>query len=261
MTALSLRGLPGRDLLSHARTGWRAVLLTLVTAVLGCALPGLMTSANAHGVTLVVQHHLPADSPFHTQFLQPWIQKLEKDSAGLLRFRLFPAMGQGGQPAELAEQVSTRTIDIALTLTRHDPGRFPAIEAFEALPIKHNAAGASKAAWEYVRLNDLLDKEFTDARLLAVAVTPGERGSEVALLLMNARSFKALTEDLRKVVNANSGADTSVTLARSLAGNGGAQPVAAQLDEWIKRATERGVNARALADSARELMAEYDTGK
>lgn len=239
----------------------RRLMPLLVLTVFAGFTPALLPSAHAHGVTLIVQHYLPADSPFQTQFLLPWLQKLEKESAGLLRFRLFPAMGQGGQPSDLAEQVSTRTIDIAFMLTRHAPGRFPAIEAFESLPIKHNAVGASKAAWEYVRLNDLLDKEFDDARLLGVAVTPGEKSSEVGLLLMNARSFKALTEELRKVVNANSGTDTSSALARSLAGAGGAQPAPAQLDEWIKRATERGVNARALADSARELMAEYDTGK
>lgn len=239
-----------------------ALRACLAAALLAAGLSGMQATAHAHGVTLVVQHYLPAESPFHTQFLLPWLQKLEQESSGLLRFRLFPAMGHGGQPAQLAEQVASREIDLALTITRHAPGRFPAIEAFEALPVKHNAQGASRAAWEYVRLNDLLDKEFEDARLLGVAVVPGDNGSEVALLLMNARSFKSLTEDLRKVVNANSGADTSAALARALRGPATvASPTQAQLDEWIKRATDRGVNAKALADSARELLAEYDTGK
>ena len=43
------------------------------------------TSANAHGVTLKVHHALPADSPFHTQFLVPWTQKVEKESGGRLQ--------------------------------------------------------------------------------------------------------------------------------------------------------------------------------
>lgn len=250
-----------RSLIPTIRQRVHRGAITRLMAALLIAAAGINQQAHAHGVTLVLQHYLPADSALHTQFLLPWLQKLEKESAGLLRFRVFPAMERGGQPAQLAEQVASREIDITLTLTRHAPGRYPAIEAFEALPVQHKPQGASRAAWEYVRLNDLLDREFEETRLLGVAVAPGEKGSDVVLLLMNARSFKALTDDLRKVVNANSGAETSVAMARALGGNGGAKPAAAQFDEWIKRASERGVNAKALGESARELMAEYDTGK
>ena len=52
----------------------------------------LVASAWAHGVTLKVQHPLGEDSAFHTQFLVPWAEKIEKESGGRLRIHLYPAM-------------------------------------------------------------------------------------------------------------------------------------------------------------------------
>ncbi|MFN0317984.1 MAG: hypothetical protein ACKVQA_23400 [Burkholderiales bacterium] len=230
--------------------------------IIGLALSVLpLSHAQAHGVTLVVHHFLPADSAFHTQFLLPWTQKLEKESAGLLRFRFYPAMQMGGEPAQLADQVADRRADLVLTLSRHAPGRFPAMEAFEVAPFQHSAQGASRAAWEYFRLNGLAEKDFDELRLLAVGLMPSTssgKASDVGLLLMNGRSYKALTEILRGVVNANSGADTSEWLAKVLGGkeaNGSTQQA---LDTWIEDATKRGLNGKALAESARSLIAQHD---
>ncbi len=232
--------------------------------IIGLALgivPLWISHSHAHGVTLVVHHFLPADSPFHTQFLIPWTQKLEKESAGLLRFRFFPAMQMGGEPAQLAEQVTDRSADIVLTLSRHTPGRFPAIEAFEVTAFQHSAQGASRAAWEYFRLNELADKEFDELRLLAVSLLPPAndgKSSDVGLLLMNGRSYKSLTEILRAVVNANSGADTSAWLAKVLGDRAGGAPSRQAVEAWIEEASKRGLNGKALAESARSLIAEHD---
>ena len=77
----------------------------VVIAAAGFGLPLWAVTANGHGVTLKVHHELPADSPFHTQFLVPWTQKLEKESGGRLRFRLFPALQMGGTAPQLYDQV------------------------------------------------------------------------------------------------------------------------------------------------------------
>ncbi len=236
-----------------------------VALTLGIA-PLWVAQAYAHGVTLVVHHYLPADSAFHTQFLVPWTQKLEKESAGLLRFRFYPALQMGGDAAQLADQVADRSVDIVLTLTRHNPGRYPAMEAFEVTAIKHGAQGASRAAWEYVRLNDLADKDFDEVRLLAVSLSAGpsaDLSPAVGLLMLNGRSYKALTETLRKVINDNSGAGTSAWLANTMSEKAASAvtPTQDAMDTWIKEATKRGLNAKALAESARALMAEYDTLK
>ena len=227
-------------------------VLLCAVAVLGAA------QVRAHGVTLVVHHYLPESSPFHTQFLLPWTQKLEKESSGLLRFRYAGA----SEPAKLAERVTDRTVDIAFTLTRFTPARFPAMEAFERAAIQHSAQGASRAAWEYFRLNDLADKDFDEIRLVAVAIAPAADGTQaVGVLVMNGRSYKALTDPLKKVINDNSGAEVSAAVAASLVSDKStfASPRGDSLDAWIQEAAQRGLNAKALAESARSLMAEYDT--
>jgi len=214
---------------------------------------------HAHGVTLIVQHASPADSALHTQFLLPWLKQLENDSAGLLRFRPVPASPED----KLVNRVETREADIVIALTRAAPGRFPAIEAFEALPVQHSAPGASRGAWEYARMNDLAENEFDGLRLLAVAVAPGAGVTDVYLLIMNGGAYQSLTEDLRKVLLARSGEATSASMAHIVAQSspGGTQPTPAATEAWFKRATERGVNVKALAQSAREFLTEYDTKK
>ena len=232
----------------------------IIGLVLGVA-PLWVSLSHAHGVTLVVHHFLPADSAFHTEFLVPWTQKLEKESAGLLRFRFYPAMQMGGEPGQLVEQVSDRSADIVLTLSRHAPGRFPSMEAFEVAAFQHSAQGASRAAWEYFRINSLAEKEFDELRLLAVCLLPSTnkgKASDVGLLLMNGRSYKALTENLRAVVNANSGEDTSVWLAKVLGGKAPEGTNQQALESWIEEATKRGLNGKALAQSAQSLIVKHD---
>jgi TRAP-type C4-dicarboxylate transport system substrate-binding protein len=339
---------------------------------LGClALPLTASTASAHGVTLKVQHELPADSAFHTQFLVPWTQKLEKESAGRLRFRLFPATPVGGGAPQLYDQVKEGDADIVWTGIGYTPPRFPAVEVFE-LPLAANSAqGSSRALWEYVRLNDLGRKELDGVRLLALgrnnalqlhlrdkrvqgasdlsglkigtpapaaagflaalgaapvdvpagqigaALTSGAvdgallpwdgvtapgtgealkhhteldpqspwRYSAVFMLAMNPAAYKSLPEDLRKVINANSGADTSAWLGRvfDAAGTSARQAAAdrgdtidtlpaAELAKWrapaqalvedrIKDLDGRGLQGSALLESARASLAEYDPPK
>src|SRR5258706_3960410 len=77
-------------------------LTRLIIVVLVCIIaPQCASEARAHGVTLKIHHYLPADSPFHTQFLLPWKEKLENESDGHLRIQIYPAMQLGGSPSHL----------------------------------------------------------------------------------------------------------------------------------------------------------------
>ncbi len=344
---------------------------SLGIAAVCLALPLWASTANGHGVTLKVHHGLPADSAFHTRFLVPWAQKVEKESGGRIRFRLFPALQMGGGAPELYDQVKEGVADIVWTGVGDTPERFPAVEVFE-LPLAANSAqGSSRALWEYVRLNDLSRKEFDGVRLLAVGrhdapqlhmrnkrvqavadlaglkigtparaasiflsalgATPVEIPaaqtaqalssgavdgallswdaltalgsgelvkchtqldpqtpwlySEVFVLAMNSATYKSLPEDLRKVIGANSGADTSAwlgsvfdaaaTSARELAAergdaidqlpaaelSGWRAPAQTLVEDWIKDRDGRGLQGRSLVESARASLAEYDPPK
>jgi TRAP-type transport system periplasmic protein len=161
----------------------------------------------AHGVTLKVQHALPAESAFHTQFLLPWTKQLEETSHGRFRFHLTPALSV--DPAALLEQVKQGGVDIAYVAIAPS-GRFPEFEQFA--PPAGTAAEASRALWDHVRAKDLAKKEFNGLRLIAV----GASGKDaLCVLVMNPAAFKALTDDLKQMINASSGADTSAGLGKA----------------------------------------------
>lgn len=223
--------------------------------------------AHAHGVTLKVHHFLPADSPFHTKFLLPWLAKLEDESHGLLRFQVFPAQPMG----PLYDQVKAGAADIVWTVVGNPAGRFPAFEVFNLPFTIHSAAGSSRALWEYVQANDLAKKEFAGVRLLAVQVATLESNEKARVLsgafifAMNSAAYKSLSDELKKVIIANSGAETSAWLGKILGANSARTSPASQpsapsmIDARIKELDQRGLDGKELVESARALLAEFDS--
>ena len=84
--------------------------------------------AAAQETTLRLHHFLPAVSNVHRFFLQPWAQKVQKESDNRLRVQIFPAMQLGGAPPQLFDQARDGVADIIWTLPGNTPGRFPRIE-------------------------------------------------------------------------------------------------------------------------------------
>ena len=249
-------------------------LSQLLMVALVCVIAPLGTSdAHAHGVTLKVRHYLPADSPFHTQFLLPWVEKMENESHGLLRFQVFPATQIGGDPSQLYDQVRDRAADIVWTAVGNPAGRFPAFEVFNLPFVTHSAQGSSRALWEYVQANDLAKKEFAGVRLLAVQVSTVESNEKASLLsdafifAMNSAAYKSLSDELKKLISANSGAETSAWLGKILDASEGGTTAAGQqraqstIEARIKELDERGLNGKDLVESAQALLAEYDPPK
>jgi TRAP-type C4-dicarboxylate transport system substrate-binding protein len=253
----------------------------LIVVLLGVTASLWSRNVLAHGVTLKVRHFLPADSPFHTQFLLPWKEKLEKESSGYLRIQIFPEMGLGGSAADLYDQAKDRTADIVWTVAAE--GRFPAFEVFELPFAIYSASGASKALWEYVQVQNLAKKEFPGLRLLAVQVAAMKSRqdaggstalmhSKVFVLAMNLELYKSLSDEAKKVIIANSGAETSAWLGKILDDTEATAlplrnpPASATekllwlrtFEERIKQLDARGLDGNELIDSARALLIEND---
>ena len=328
--------------------------------------PIALNTASAHGINLKVQHALPADSTFHTQFLVPWTQKVEKDSGARLHFHLYPAMQMGGEPSKLFEQVKSGDADIVWAGT--DGAGFASLEPFELPFMTSSTPGSSRALWEYVRMSDVAHMELDGIRVLAIhqsdapqfhlrdrqiesladlsrlkmgvasrigakllaalganavemppagmagALSNGELDgvllpweavpalkidgsvkhhseidpktarlyASVNVFAMNATAFKSLPDDLKKVILANSSAETSAWLAKVFDDAAANARKAAQergdainvlpkeelvkwkasaqavIDEWMKDLDKRGGQGKELIDSAREAIAEYD---
>lgn len=282
----------------------------------------------AHGVSLDFHHALPAESGVHRGFVLPWVQKVEEGAGGRMRFHLHPAAAPAGAARGLYAQVAEGETDVVWAPIQ------PTTEQFQSLGIVglpllfRQAAGGSRAVSEFVRVNDLQDRDLGDVRTIAVHVGDGSqlhwgkatesaadvKGRRVAVespedapliaalgavpvempaariaeavrsqavdgvlmpwsrvaslgidrvvtdhtdfgpdgaglttslfvLAMNPASYRGLADDLKAVVNANSGSDTAAWLGRVM-------------DETAagarKAAITRGDTIRVLAPSERE---------
>lgn len=274
-------------------------LARLIIVVCACVFaPQWTGEAHAHGVTLKIHHFLPEDSRFHTRFLLPWKEKLEKESNGYFRIQVYPAMQMGGNPSQLYDQVKDRTADIIWTSMGYDAWRFPAFEVFNLPLMTNSSSGSNRALWEYVQMHNLTKKEFAGVRLLAVHVSTVKSGDKAGMLpdddlrlpllhsnififAMNSETFMGLSDELKNVIRANSGAETSAWLGKILddseaSGNkltvGESGAPAAELALWQRRAErtienrirdldQRGLNGKELVESARALIAEHDPPK
>ena len=314
----------------------------------------------------------PVVLKFHT-FMSPqsnvwrdmhmaWMDKVEKESNGRIKFERYPAMQLGGTPLNLYDQAKDGVVDVVWTLVGNTPGRMPRTEVFELPFMMTNAEATSRAMWEYVQTNardefkdvqllathvhgpgvihtkdkpvksindlkgmkvrgptrlitsmlksvgatpvgmplpqipDALSKGVIDGAVIPWEVVPAVKVNELTkyhaefdpklpalytttfVLAMNKAKYDALPPDVKKVIDANSGIETSAWLGKVQEGNdvqgrkateasGGiinrltqtdyeafrkaADPVD---DDWVKEMNAKGYNGKALLDNARALI-------
>jgi TRAP-type C4-dicarboxylate transport system substrate-binding protein len=138
---------------------------TAAAAVLGAPhLSGLAQQA----VTLKFHTFMAPMSNVWLTMHKPWMEKVEKDSGGRIKFEGYPAMQLGGTPVQLYDQARDGVVDIVWTLPGNTAGRFPRIEAFELPFMMNNAEATSKAYWEYVQTQ--APDEFKDTHVIALHV-------------------------------------------------------------------------------------------
>ena len=135
------------------------------------ALAGLVAAAHtaqAQEVTLKVHFFLPPTSYANTLFIQPWCEKIAKESNNRMKCQSYPSMQLGGTPPQLFEQVRDGVADVIWTLPGYTAGRFPTVEAFELPFMMKSPEATSKALWDYVQQNG--QNEFKDVHPLAFHV-------------------------------------------------------------------------------------------
>ena len=120
-----------------------------ITWAAGAALLLALPSAHAQEVTLKVHHFLPAGSAANTGFIQPWCDRIAKDSGGRMKCQIYPSMQLGGTPGQLIDQVKDGVVDIIWTLPGYTAGRFPLSEVFELPFMMTNPEATSKALWDF----------------------------------------------------------------------------------------------------------------
>jgi TRAP-type C4-dicarboxylate transport system substrate-binding protein len=143
-------------------------LIAAAAAALALAAP---LAARAQAVVLKVHHFLPATSNAHRALIQPWCDKIAKESGDRLKCQIYPAMQLGGTPAQLFDQVRDGVADVVWTVPTYAAGRFTKSEVFELPFMAHTAKAGSQALWAYVQKNAL--DEFRGTKLILVHVHDG----------------------------------------------------------------------------------------
>ncbi len=140
--------------------------LAWLATLAGSAL--LAAPATAQEVTLKFHHIWNPQAMASVNVIQPWCDKIAKDSGGKMKCQVLPAMSGGGTPPQLVDRVKDGVDDLVITLPGYTAGRFPAMEVFE-LPFMCNSAEAgAHAAWDYLQKYAL--KEFPGTKILATWV-------------------------------------------------------------------------------------------
>lgn len=143
----------------------RTLLKTTAAAALGApALSGLAQQT----VTLKFHTFMSPLSGVWLNMHKPWMDKIEKESGGRIKFEAYPAMQLGGTPVQLYDQARDGVVDIVWTLPGNTAGRFPRVEVFELPFIMNNAEATSKAYWDYVQT--MAPDEFKETHVLALHV-------------------------------------------------------------------------------------------
>ncbi|MCW8906754.1 MAG: TRAP transporter substrate-binding protein [Sedimenticola sp.] len=145
------------------------MLLPLMAAVM--LLPGFR--AMAAEVELKIHHFLPPPSTAHARFIEPWAEKVMKESSGRISIKIYPAMQLGGKPPQLFDQVRDGVADIVWTVPGYTRGRFPITEVFELPFVAGSAEATSQAAWEFY--GKYMKGEYSDVHPILIHThAPGQ---------------------------------------------------------------------------------------
>ena len=136
-------------------------------AALALGAPAL-TGFAQQSVTLKFHTFMAPQSNVWLNMHKAWMDRVEKDAGGRIKFEAYPAMQLGGSPVQLYDQARDGVVDIVWTLPGNTPGRFPRVEVFELPFMMNNAEATSKAYWEYYQT--VAPDEFKDTQVLALHV-------------------------------------------------------------------------------------------
>ena len=82
-------------------------------------------------VTLKFHTFMAPQSNVWLNMHKAWMNKVEQESGGRIKFEAYPAMQLGGTPVQLYDQARDGVVDVVWTLPGNTAGRFPRVEVIE----------------------------------------------------------------------------------------------------------------------------------
>jgi TRAP-type C4-dicarboxylate transport system substrate-binding protein len=130
---------------------------------------GMSGVACAQQVTTLKFHTFhPPQSNSWKNMVAVWMDRVEKDSGGSIKFERYPSLQLGGNPGQLYDQARDGVADIVWTSPGYNAGRFPRLEVFELPFMMGTTEGTSKAAWDFLQTHS--KDEFADTHPMAINV-------------------------------------------------------------------------------------------
>jgi TRAP-type transport system periplasmic protein len=127
------------------------------------------SSGEKDSITLKVHHFMPHDSFTQREFLQPWADKITRESGGRIRFHFFPEMQLGGKPTQLIDQARSETADVVWALPGYSSGAYQLTGVFELPFMNLSAEASSQALWDFLEKHG--QREYQGIKLLATHIT------------------------------------------------------------------------------------------
>lgn len=142
---------------------------TIVQLAVGMALgaPSL-TGFAQQSITLRFHTFMSPMSNVWVSMNKVWMEKVQRESDGRIRFEAYPAMQLDGAPVQPYDQARDGVADIVWTLTGYSPGGFPCSEVFVLPFMTTNAEATSKAFWEFIKTK--ASNEHKEVHPIAVQV-------------------------------------------------------------------------------------------
>lgn len=137
---------------------------SLIRALALCAAFAAAGAVQAQQVVLKVHHFVPPGANPQTKLIQPWCDKVQKESQDRLKCQIYPSMQLGGTPAQLMDQARDGVADIVWSVPTYAAGRFAKAEVFELPFMTTTAKAASQALYTYIQKN--AQDEFRGVKIL-----------------------------------------------------------------------------------------------
>jgi TRAP-type C4-dicarboxylate transport system substrate-binding protein len=160
----------------------------LAAAAVTAAAPLGVARAQAPQFTFRIHSFSAPQALDQTLHLNPWAEKVGKDSNGRIKIEVYPGMQLGGKASDLVQQLEDGVVDMIWTVAGFTPGRFPGLEGVE-LPFTNTGLSAtmSPAVMEYAE-KWLKDNESKGIKIICIHTT------DAAVLHMVNKQVKTLDD-------------------------------------------------------------------
>ena len=140
--------------------------VVLVASAVAFAAP-----VQAQQITVRVHSFSAPQALDQTKHLNPWAEKVNKESGGRIKVEIYPAMQLGGKASDMVQQLEDGVVEMIWTVAGFTPGRFPGLEGVE-LPFTNTGTSAtmSPAVMEFAD-KWLKDTEFKGIKIICIHTT------------------------------------------------------------------------------------------